>query len=117
MIIGVGTRKGITKEEVLQAVAAALEDAGLTLSDVSLFASSRLKEHEEGLLDAVSELGKEIRFLDDDTLNSCDPVSASQASRFGLKGVSEPAALALSENKKLVFPKKVYDRVTIAIAE
>lgn len=117
MILGIGTRKGVTAEEVTLAVSAALDEAHIPLSSIRLFASSRLKEHEAGLLQAVEALGKEIVFLDDETLNRCDPVSSSQASRFGLKGVSEPAALALSNHKKLLFPKKVYGRVTIAIAE
>ncbi|HWR25917.1 MAG TPA: cobalamin biosynthesis protein, partial [Methanosarcina sp.] len=32
------------------------------------------------------------------------------------KGVAEPAALALSKEKQLICRKKVYGRVTIAIA-
>lgn len=117
MIIGIGTRRGITEPEVLKAVDAALKETGLTLADIDLFASSVLKADEEELIRAVEMLGKEIRFLPDAVLNETEPMSASQAGRFGLKGVAEPAALALSNHKKLVFQKKVYGRVTIAIAE
>jgi len=117
MIIGIGTRRGVTKEEVLNAVDAALAEAGFLMSDIDLFASSVLKSDEEELIRAVQVLGKEIRFLPDDVLNETEPESASEAGRFGLKGVAEPAALALSNHKKLIFKKKVYGRVTIAIAE
>jgi len=117
MIIGIGTRRGVTETEVMNAVDTALKEAGLTMSDIDLFASSVLKSDEEELIRAVGAFGKEIRFLSDDVLNETEPESASQAGRFGLKGVAEPAALALSNHKKLIFKKKVYGRVTIAIAE
>jgi cobalt-precorrin 5A hydrolase len=116
MIIGIGTRRGITKEEVIEAVEQALEECGASLEDVTAFASAKLKEHEKVLLEAVELLGIPVKFVPDEVLNSYNPPSASQASRFGLKGVAEPAALALSEKKELICRKKVYGRVTIAIA-
>jgi cobalt-precorrin 5A hydrolase len=117
MIIGIGTRRGVTSLEVKDAVYAALLEAGLSLNDIDMFASSVLKEDENGLIQAVLELKKDISFLSDDIINENEPVSASRAERFGLKGVCEPAALALSHHKKIIFKKKVYGRVTIAIAE
>lgn len=117
MIIGIGARRGVTAQEVIDAVNAVLADLNLSLADIDCFASSVLKADEEGLIDAVQTLGKEIHFLADDVLNATDPESESQAGRFGLKGVAEPAALALSIHKKLIFNKKVYGRVTIAVAE
>ncbi|NLI62107.1 MAG: cobalamin biosynthesis protein [Methanosarcinaceae archaeon] len=117
MIMGIGTRRGVEESEVLSAIFSALKDASLSLTDIECFSSSELKSDESGLLSAICRLGSSIYFLPDDALNECDPVSPSKASRFGLKGVAEPAALALSKNKKIIFPKKVYGRVTIAIAE
>jgi cobalt-precorrin 5A hydrolase len=116
MIIGIGTRRGITKEEVIEAVKKALDECGLGLEEVTALASAKLKENERGLLEAGEMLGIRVNFLPDDMLNSYNPPSSSQASRFGLKGVAEPAALALSEEKQLICRKKVYGRVTIALA-
>ena len=116
MILGIGTRRGITREEVLEAVKQALDECGLSLQEITAFASAKLKENERGLLEAGEFLGIPVNFLPDEVLNSYNPPSSSQASRFGLKGVAEPAALALSENTKLICRKKVYGRVTIAIA-
>ncbi len=117
MIIGIGTRRGITKEEVIEAVNQALDECGLSLKEVTALASTRLKENEKGLLEAGEMLGIPLDFLPDETLNKYNPPSSSQASRFGLKGVAEPAALALSEEKQLICRKKIYGRVTIAIAK
>ncbi|HET8685090.1 MAG TPA: cobalamin biosynthesis protein [Methanosarcina sp.] len=116
MIIGIGTRRGITKEEVIEAVKQALDECGLSLGEITALASAKLKENEQGLLEAGKILGIPVDFLPDETLNSYNPPSYSQASRFGLKGVAEPAALALSEEKQLICRKKIYGRVTIAIA-
>jgi len=116
MIIGIGTRRGVTKEEVIEAVKHALDDCGLELAAITSLASAKLKESEPGLLEAGKMLGIPIDFLPDEVLNSYNPPSSSKASRFGLKGVAEPAALALSEEKQLICRKKVYGRVTIAIA-
>ncbi|MDD2340237.1 MAG: cobalamin biosynthesis protein [Methanosarcina sp.] len=116
MIIGIGTRRGITKEEVIEAVEQALCECGLGLGEIKALASAKLKENEQGLLEAGEMLGIPVDFLPDEMLNIYNPPSSSQASRFGLKGVAEPAALALSEEKQLICRKKVYGRVTIAIA-
>lgn len=117
MIIGIGTRRGVSKEEVIEAVRQALEECGKSLETVTSLASAKLKENERGLLEAANDLGLPIEFVPDEVLNSYNPPSKSQASRFGLKGVSEPAAMALSKEKELIFRKRVYGRVTIAIAK
>jgi cobalt-precorrin 5A hydrolase len=117
MIIGMGARRGVSSQEVLDAIENALVLVDRNIGDVQLLASAKLKENETGLHEAAKELGIEIRFIDHDELNNYDAPSKSQATRFGLKGVAEPSALALSDNKKLILRKKVYGRVTIAIAE
>ena len=114
--VGIGARRGVTCQEVSDAITTGLHDAGIDLADVRIFASSRLKEDEPGILNAAESLGREIVFLDDETINACTPPSRSEASRFGIVGVAEPCALALSEKKDLILKKKKYGNVTIAIA-
>ncbi|KAF5417541.1 MAG: hypothetical protein C5S49_03230 [Candidatus Methanogaster sp.] len=116
MIIGIGSRRGVTREEVSAAIESALHDARIELDDVRIFASSRLKENEAGIKETVRSLGREIVFLDDETINACVPPSQSEAKRFDLIGVAEPSALALSEEKEMVLEKRKYGQVTIAIA-
>ena len=116
MIIGIGSRRGVTREEVSAAIESALNEAEIEIDDVRIFTSSRLKENEAGIKGAVRLLGREIVFLDDETINTYAPPSPSEAKRFGLVGVAEPSALALSDEKEMVFEKRRYGRVTIAIA-
>ena len=49
MIIGIGTRRGITKEEVVEAVKQALDEYNLSLIEVTALAPAKLKENEQGL--------------------------------------------------------------------
>lgn len=117
MIIGIGARRGIDSQEAIDAINNALTEAGRSIDEVEGLASAKLKENETGLHEAAKSLGLTIKFIDHDELNNYDTPSASQAKRFGLTGVAEPAALALSEKKELILRKKVYGRITIAIAE
>ena len=115
-IVGIGARRGVTCQEVSDAITTGLHDAGIDPGDVRIFASSRLKENEQGILNAAESFGREIVFLDDETINTQMPQSHSEASRFGIVGVAEPSALALSEKKDLILKKQKYGNVTIAIA-
>lgn len=114
-VVGIGCRLGTTKEEIISAVLAAYAASGISGS--TLFASTQKKFHEKGLHEAAAELGANLIFLDDATINAQTPKSASRASMLGLSGVAEPCALALSENGRLVLKKTVFGRVTIAIGE
>jgi len=64
---------------------------------------------------AAGILGKEMVCLSQETLNSQTPSTASRARDKKINGVAEPAVLALAT--KLIFPKKAYGRVTVAIGE
>jgi len=116
VIVGIGTRRNVSSENVENAIHSALSECGLGLADVELFASADVKEHEAGLIEAVSGIGGNIIFIPGDVINSIQPPSDSKANRLGLTGVCEPAALALSREHDLIMKKKVYENVTIAIA-
>ncbi|MCD5425576.1 MAG: cobalamin biosynthesis protein [Methanosarcinaceae archaeon] len=117
MIIGIGARKGVTEEEVLNGIKNALFEIGKNITDIEKIASAKMKENEGGLIDAANILGIEIIFIPHKILNQMDAPSKSKAEQFGLKGVAEPAALAISKKKELIMKKKAYGRITIAIAK
>ncbi len=117
VIIGIGTRRDVSSGNVVDAVNKALAEQELKLSDVELFASATIKENESGLIEAVFGMGGQIVFIPAKVINSINVPSASEAKRLGLNGVCEPCALALSRENKLIMKKKVYDNVTIAIAQ
>jgi cobalt-precorrin 5A hydrolase len=113
--VGLGCNRGTCAEEIVQAVRDALSEARIEASEVMLYATTRKKLDEDGLRKAVEALGGNLVFVDDVELNAQD-VEQSKASLIGLKGVAEPAALAVSKRKELVLRRKAYGNVTVAVA-
>ncbi len=115
LIVGLGARRGIESGEVLDAVDSALKASGRRREEIGVIATAWLKRDEKGLSDAASALGKDVVYLTEDVLNAQSPTTPSRANDLGLSGVAESAVLALS--KRLIMPKKVYGRVTVALGE
>jgi cobalt-precorrin 5A hydrolase len=116
LVVGLGSRKGIEKKAVLQAIEAGLAELDASIDSVLLVATAVLKFHEKGILEAVSELEKPIAFVPHSIINASTSQTKSRSTMVGLSGVAEPCALALSSLKELVLAKKAYGGVTIAIA-
>jgi cobalt-precorrin 5A hydrolase len=114
--VGIGCRKGTGQDEITGAVRIALAENGIAESDVFIYATTEKKMHEPGLLAAVGALSGNLIFLDDDTINAQKGTGPSRASKIGLLGVAAPCALATAKRKELIMEKKVYGRVTVAIA-
>ncbi len=98
------------------AVRAALAEAGIPQTDVMLFSTTAKKCGETGLIDGIASIPANLIFLDDDTVNAQITATPSKAKKIGLVGVAEPCALAVSKHRELVMKKKVFGKVTIAIA-
>ena len=116
LVMGIGANRGVSKSEVMEAVKNALSEINAGIEDVKYLASAKIKENEKGIIDAAASFGKELRFVSHEIINSIKTPTISKAKALGLNGVCEPAALALSEEKKLLLKKRIYGNVTIAIA-
>jgi cobalt-precorrin 5A hydrolase len=114
--VGLGCRKGVKAEEVLDALQKAFERSQIQKGDVIIYATTVRKAGETGLIKAVSVLSGNLIFLDDDTINAQAQISPSRASKIGLNAVAEPCALAVAKKKELIMRKTVFGRVTVAIA-
>jgi len=117
LIVGIGSRKGVSKEEVVRATEEALSEIGAGMEDIQILATASLKINEEGIREAARALGKTLAFVPRNIINRIEAPSDSRATSLGLDGVCEPCAIALARHKKLVLEKKAYGRVTIAIAK
>jgi cobalt-precorrin 5A hydrolase len=115
LVVGVGARRGVHSIEVLEAIDAALAEAGRRRDEIAVLATAQLKRDEKGITEAAQSLGREVLYLSDEVLNAQAPTTASRASDLGLSGVAEPAVLALAT--KLIMPKKAFGRVTVAMGE
>lgn len=124
LCVGVGCRRGVTAQEVQEAVVAAVEEAGLAMNSVQGLASVDIKRDEQGLLAAAGELELPVAFYSGPELTDVIRQRGSELGfsefvdkKIGVGGVCEPAAiLGAGETSKLLKPKTKYDRVTIAIA-
>lgn len=115
LVVGLGARRGVRAEEILEAVDAALAVAGRRREEIGVLATAELKKDEKGIAEAAETLGKKVVYLSEEVLNAQEPSTPSRASGLGLTGVAEPAVLALAE--RLVLPKRAYGRVTVALGE
>jgi len=121
VILGIGCRRGIAKEQILEAVNLALTKAGLDQDSVKGLASIDLKKDEVGLLQAAEELGLPIKFFTKEEIARLEGDYASSQfvqEKIGVNGVCEQTALLALKNPRLVLPKTVLvPAVTVAVAE
>ncbi|MDH7597905.1 MAG: cobalt-precorrin 5A hydrolase [Methanothrix sp.] len=115
LIAGLGARRGATADEIMSAIRSATVEAGRDASDVRVIATSMIKSGDREISRAAAELGASVVYLPDDALNAQVPVTPSRAKMLGLSGVAEPAVLALAQ--RMILPKRVYGRVTVALGE
>ncbi len=117
VVVGIGTRKGVSADEVVEAVMLALEEVGVSLDEVEVLTSATIKQGEKGLVEGASRLKKHVKFIPSEYINAIHPPSKSRANDIGLSGVAESSVLAYCNDVKIVLPKRVYGRVTVAIGE
>ncbi|TPL54924.1 cobalamin biosynthesis protein [Mesorhizobium sp. B2-4-6] len=121
MVAGIGSRKGVSVEEVLAAIETALEAHGLAMTALSALATGEIKRDEPAIFLAGRDLDLPVLIMSDAALQSVssNTVSRSEASQAqaGTPSVSEASALAAAgKGAKLLGPRIVLDPVTCAIA-
>ena len=119
IIVGVGCRRGIPADQIIQAIHRALATAHVALDQVRMLASADIKADEPGLLEAMRQLGVPLRLISSDELRQC-PRDFSRSEfvkeKVDLPAVAEPAALLAGRRTRLLLPRQVYSGVTVALA-
>ncbi|TPI27298.1 cobalamin biosynthesis protein [Mesorhizobium sp. B3-2-1] len=121
MVAGIGSRKGVTVQEVLAAIETALEAHGLAMSALSALATAALKKDEDAIAAAGRKLNLPVIIVDEATLEAASPRTLSNSSLSrdlaGTPSVSEASALAVAgKGASLLGPRTVLGAVTCAIA-
>jgi cobalt-precorrin 5A hydrolase len=121
LVAGLGSKKGVSTDHVLNALRSALQDLNLPLERLDVLATGEMKKDEPGIVDAASHLGLPLETISLETLKEFThhECSTSQLveSKFGVRGVSEPSALiATGKNPHLIRKKTAFNGVTVAIA-
>ncbi len=120
IVIGIGCRRGIDKREVIKAVRYALAETGHPINRVRYIVTIDLKRNEQGLRDACAELGIPLKTVSAELVkrfNGTYKRSSFVKEKIGVEGVSEPCALITARRPKLILPKKIVGRVTVAVVK
>ena len=121
IVAGIGSRKGVSAEDVLAAIETALEAHGLAVTALSALTTVALKKDEEAIVAAGRALNLPIIVVDDAALQAAAPSMLSHSDlsqeRAGTSSVSEASALAAAgAGARLLGPRTVLGSVTCAIA-
>lgn len=121
VILGIGCRKGIKKEEIEEAVQRFLWENHIAFPAVKGIASIDIKRNEQGLLEWAGERGLPASFYSADTLLKVEGeflASAFVKQVTGVDNVCERAALSHGAGKKtrLIARKFCFHKVTVAAA-
>jgi cobalt-precorrin 5A hydrolase/precorrin-3B C17-methyltransferase len=126
IVVGVGASRGVSAEEVLETVDAALAEADLSAEDVSALATADLKADEPGILEAARLRGWPLVCHPASELAEVEVPNPSEIVRAaaGTPSVAEAAALyrgpGRAPGRLLVHKKKSareYPMATAAVAE
>ena len=121
IVAGIGSRKGVSAAEVVEAVDAALREHGLERSALASLATASLKRDEVGIVVASGTMNLPLALIDDAALAAMSRLtitkSGASMAAAGTPSVSEAAALAAAgEGARLAGPRLAVGRVTCAIA-
>jgi cobalt-precorrin 5A hydrolase len=120
LIVGIGCRRGVEAETVIQAAREALERTDLSWDRVRLIASVEVKRNEVGLIEAAARLGIPLRFISLDEIRTW--AKSFEASplvqrELGVPAVAEPTAMLAGRRTTLVLKKQTFKDVTVAVAK
>ncbi|WP_242975793.1 cobalt-precorrin 5A hydrolase [Desulfosporosinus sp. FKB] len=119
--VGVGCRRGISSNVVLDGITSALEQIGASLKAISGLYSIDLKADEAGLQEAAKSLGVPFRTFSADELQAVNSQENLTRSNFvkekiGVDGVCEAASILGAHMGHLILPKTKGQGVTVAIS-
>ena len=120
VVLGVGSRRGVSKEQVLDAIDEALAVAGRARVDVRAISTIDLKKDEGGIRAAAEELGVVLRVVPRSRIRAMqDAIRAGSdfvEETTGVAAVCVPAALMGDPHAESILDMK-RDGVTVAVAE
>ena len=122
IVLGIGCKRGITKEHILEKLKYVLESQNLEPSSIRKAASAWVKSDEAGLLEAMGELDIPIEFFEKEEILEVEDLIEDRSEyvkkTIGVYGVSEPCAYLASNGKgKFLVKKMKLEGMTLSIFE
>ncbi|CFY06983.1 Cobalamin (vitamin B12) biosynthesis CbiG, core [Syntrophomonas zehnderi OL-4] len=119
LAVGMGCRRNVSSNEVMQALEYVMEQFSLDIDCVKKLATIDLKAQEPALLDVAARLGKPFLSFNANEIRSLDGTyepSAWVKEKIGVGGVCEPAAQLAAGRGITLAPKQKIGAVTISVA-
>jgi len=121
LVVGLGARKGISKNDVLFAVEEAFNTLKIPILRIDALATAEPKKEEKGILEAAKELDVPLEIISLDKIRNFTDSQCTESlwvkKVLGVSGVSEPVSLlSAGKDAKLIFRKKAFNKVTVAVA-
>ncbi|MCP8312938.1 MAG: cobalamin biosynthesis protein [archaeon] len=121
--IGIGARKDVSENKIIEAVNFALMQVNIPLERVNCLATIDIKKDSPSIINATKRLGLKLELISIDALRSfkhpdLSPDSKLVEQKIGVGGVCERVALMVAGEKAWLILKKIKTKgVTVAIAE
>jgi len=121
IVAGVGSRRGVSSEEVVAAVRGAMARHEVKLCDISVMATPAMKGGEAGIIKAALDLGLLLVMVPQVQLEAAGARAMTHSERvvalMGVPSVAEASALAVAGRRStLIGPRFVLGAVTCALA-
>ncbi len=120
LVVGLGCRKGVTLQQVLQAIKTACKLGGYSLLSLAKLATVDLKMQEPALRQAAAYFKVPLTSVAREEIAKLDGQFTSSdfvRQKIGVGGVCEPAAMIASGGGQIGVSKQKLGPVTVAIAE
>lgn len=120
IVAGVGCRKGVEAQRIVDAVLQALRLGGLPENALGLLATGEVKRGEPGICEAATLLGVPLLVLDDGRLRAaasrCLTRSEASIEASGVPSLSEASAIvAAGPDGRLLGPRTILGDTTCAL--
>ncbi|MCW3491480.1 cobalt-precorrin 5A hydrolase [Dethiobacter alkaliphilus] len=120
LCIGIGCRRGVPTERILQAIYDVLDKHNLARASIVRLCSIDAKKDELGLLGAAKQLGVPVDFYSKEEITALKVpyhVSSFVHQNMGVGAVCEPTAMLAAGNGRLLVTKQKMEGITVAVAE
>ena len=122
IVLGIGCKRGITKEHIIEKLKYVMENQNLEPSSIRKAASAWVKSDEKGLLEAMENLNIPIEFFEKEKILEVENLIVDRSvyvkKTIGVYGVSEPCAYLASSRKGKFLVKKIkLEGMTLSIFE
>ncbi|MFW6279328.1 MAG: cobalt-precorrin 5A hydrolase [Bacillota bacterium] len=120
IIVGVGSRRGVSEKQVAGAVKLALNKVGISRKSIKKMATIDLKSEEQGIINYARRLGVELEIISRKEIKKASfnyTKSEFVKKTIGVGGVCEPAAMIAAQRGKIILSKMSKNKVTVALVE